>query len=608
VSIPEAPILDPAASAQRATKFRWVICGLLFYATTVNYIDRSIFGVLAADLQKAIGWRDYQYGLINAAFTLAYAIGFVLMGWLIDTVGTRIGYAIALSIWSFAGVCTSFAKSAAGFGAARFGLGIGEAGNFPAAIKTTAEWFPQKQRATATGVFNAGSNVGAILAPFLVPFVVIGWGLYRFNTVRIASGLPAISSADAAKPEYYGDVFRYGWPAAFFITPILAAIWIGLWLTLYRTPSKSRFPNQAELDFINSDSVAPAAAADPAGPPPPKVKWIHLLPHRQTWAFALGKFLTDPIWWFYLFWAGKFFSDTFGVNLKGLAGPLILIYVLADVGSIAGGWLSSNLIRRGWTPNAARKTAMSICAGLILPVIMAPLIPPDWKNANINYGMWMAATLIGIAAAAHQGFSANIFTTTSDMFPKRAISSVVGLGGLAGALGGMIMQAVAGVIKEVTGSYVVMFIIAGTVYVLAVGVIHLLAPKLARVTDEEFENATMPRLVTAALAGVMGFVIGVPLSYFFQSKSLSLSGLPKDFGANVATLPADILAKAHAAATHGFTFPEYAANVISGDIFKSLDHASLVPILVWTPVIAAATGVVLGAAVHGLIYRRRQTA
>jgi ACS family hexuronate transporter-like MFS transporter len=428
--------ISQARKPERATHFRWIICGLLFYATTVNYIDRGVFGVIAPTLQDPkvhlktpVGrWNDAEFGYINAAWPAAYAIGFLFMGRMIDAVGTRIGYAIAVSFWTLAAASHGLARTWVQFSICRFFLGLGEAGNFPAAIKTTAEWFPQSQRATATGIFNAGSNVGAILAPLLVPAVM----------------------------------YRWDWPQVFLITPILAIIWIILWLSIYRTPAEHPRVNREELELIQADPIYIAEKPVP---------WRELLPHRQTWAIMVGKFLTDPIWWFYLFWSGKFFHDKFDVQLKGLAGPLILIYVMADFGSIAGGWFSSMLMRRGWTANAARKTAMFTCALLVLPVCVAPVV---------NY-MWTAAALIGLAAAAHQGFSANIFTLTSDMFPKRAVGSVVGLVGLCGAVGGILMNAGSGLIKQATGSYLIMFCIAGTVYMAAMIILHLLAPRLTPV-------------------------------------------------------------------------------------------------------------------------------
>jgi ACS family hexuronate transporter-like MFS transporter len=411
-------------TGEKPTNYRWVICSLLFYATTINYMDRSVLNVLSSTLQKSIGWSNIQFGNINMAFAIAYTIGFFVMGWLIDRLGTRLVYAIALAFWTLAGASTAFARSAFQFGICRFMLGIGESGNFPAAIKTVAEWFPQRQRATATGVFNAGSNVGAILAPWLVPLVVIQFG---------------------------------GWPAAFFITPILAAIWIVLWLTIYKHPSVHPRINRAELELIQSDNVPVTGK---------KVKWREILPHRQTWAIMVGKFLTDPVWWFYLTWSGKFLSDRYGVDLKHIGPPLIIIYVMADFGSIGGGWLSSTLMKHGWTANAARKTAMFTCALAVLPVCLAPLSTK-----------WVAVFLIGIATSAHQGFSANIFTLTSDMFPKRAVGSVTGLAGFCGGVGGILIQFAAGHITQ-NHSYLSLFIIAGTVYLLAVTLIHVLAPRL----------------------------------------------------------------------------------------------------------------------------------
>jgi len=401
-----------------------VICGLLFFATTINYVDRGVLGVLAPTLQQTIGWSDAQYGDINAAFTLAYALGFVVMGWLMDRLGVRLGYAVALVFWSVAAAAHALASTAFGFGAARFFLGLGEAGNFPAAIKTTAQWFPRQERALATGVFNAGSNVGVIVAPILVPWLTLRWG----------------------------------WQTAFVATGLIGLLWLAFWLPLYRRPEDHPAVGPAELAYIQAEREPIAAP----------VRWRHLLPHRQTWAFSMGKFLTDPIWWFYLFWSAKFFNEKFGVDLKHIGPPLVTIYLLADVGSVAGGWFSSRLLRRGWTANAARKTAMLACALCILPVVYAPVTPH----------LWVAVALIGVAAAAHQGFSANLFTLTSDMFPQRAVGSVVGLGGMAGALGGFLMQLGAGRIKELTGSYFSMFVLAGTLYLGALLVVHLFAPRL----------------------------------------------------------------------------------------------------------------------------------
>jgi ACS family hexuronate transporter-like MFS transporter len=418
---------EQAAGTARIGWVRWVVCTLLFFATTINYIDRSVMGILAPTLRSEIGWTDGDYGVISAAFTLAYAIGFLFAGWFIDRVGTRVGYAAFLIAWSVAAAGHGLAATAVGFAIARFALGLGESGNFPAAIKTVAEWFPRRERALATGIFNAGSNVGAIIAPLVVPWLTLMWG----------------------------------WRAAFVVTGLVGLVWVFFWWPLYRKPSEHPRLRPEERAHIESD------------PPEPQVKiaWANLLKHRQTWAFAVGKFLTDAIWWFYLFWFPLFMADTFRFDLRTIGLPLVTVYLLADVGSVGGGWLSSHLLKRGWTPNAARKTAMLVCALLILPVAMAPRVD----------SAWLAVWLVGVAAAAHQGFSANIFTTTSDMFPKHAVGSVVGIGGFAGAMGGFLMNLGAGWFRENQGDYVTMFTIAGVVYLIALAAIHTLAPRLEAV-------------------------------------------------------------------------------------------------------------------------------
>jgi ACS family hexuronate transporter-like MFS transporter len=405
-------------------RVRWGICALLFSATTINYVDRSVLGVLAPLLRDEIGWTDYQYGNISAAFTLAYAIGFLFAGWFIDRFGTRIGYALYLIVWSLAAAGHALASTAIGFLIARFALGLGESGNFPAAIKTVAEWFPRKERALATGIFNAGSNVGAVIAPLVVPWLTLQWS----------------------------------WRAAFAVTGVAGLAWVLFWWPLYRKPSEHPWLGAGERSHIESDPPEPVLA----------VRWLELLRHRQAWAFAVGKFLTDSVWWFYLFWFPLFMADTFGFDLRTIGLPLITVYLLADVGSVGGGWLSSRLLKTGWSPNAARKTAMLVCALLILPVAMAPRVTNPW----------VAVWLVGVAAAAHQGFSANIFTITSDMFPKPAIGSVVGFGGFAGSMGGFLMNLGAGWFRQNQGSYVTMFMIAGMAYLIALACIHLLAPRL----------------------------------------------------------------------------------------------------------------------------------
>jgi ACS family hexuronate transporter-like MFS transporter len=410
--------------SRRTGSYRWIICALLFFATTINYVDRSVFGVLEPTLREKIGWTATEFGDINANFNLAYAIGFLFAGWMIDKLGTRIGYTISLVVWSLAAAAHALARTGSEFAAARFALGIGEAGNFPAAIKTVAEWFPRKERALATGIFNAGSNVGAILAPAVVPVIALRWG----------------------------------WESAFVATGLAGLFWVFFWWPLYRRPQEHPRLTPAELAYIESDPPDP----------PVKIRWVELLPFRQTWAFAIGKFLTDAIWWFYVFWFGKFMNEQFGVDLKAIGPPMITVFLLADVGSIGGGWQSSWLLRRGWTVSAARKTAMLTCALCVVPVVAAPLVQ----------NLWVAVLLIGLAAAAHQGFSANLFTLTSDMFPRYAVGSVVGIGGFAGAMGGYLMNRGAGRLKDMTGNYIVMFGIAASAYVTALLIIHLLVPRL----------------------------------------------------------------------------------------------------------------------------------
>lgn len=414
-------------AAARVGRYRWVICALLFFATTINYVDRQVLGILTTDpaFQSAIGWNEAEYGYVNTAFQVAYAIGLLVVGGLMDRFGTRRGYSLAIIFWSIAAMAHALARSPFSFGAARFALGLGEAGNFPAAIKTVAEWFPKKERAFATGIFNSGTNIGAIVAPLTVPF--------------IAS--------------------TYGWRWAFIITGAIGFIWLVFWLAMYRRPEEHPRLSAGELAHIQSDPPEPAT----------KIPWVQLLPHRQTWAFAIGKFLTDPIWWFYLFWLPKFLSKTYGLDISKIGLPLVVIYLIADVGSIGGGWLSSAMIKRGWSVNAARKTTMLICALCVVPIIFAS------QASNL----WVAVGLISLAAAAHQGWSANIFTTASDMFPRRAVGSVVGIGGMGGAIGGAIFASVAGNVLERTGSnYVPLFFVAGFAYLFALLVIHLLAPRL----------------------------------------------------------------------------------------------------------------------------------
>lgn len=408
-------------------RYRWVICALIFFATTINYADRQVLGILAPDLQKTIGWSEVEYGRIVLAFQAAYAAGLLIVGGLMDRFGTRIGYALSIAVWSIAAMAHALARTAFGFGAARFALGLSESGNFPAAIKTVAEWFPKKERAFATGFVNAGTNVGAIVAPLTVPWITV----------------------------------KFGWQWAFIATGAVGFLWLAFWLPLYRRPEEHPRLSQDELAYIQSDPPDSAS----------KIRWDRLARHRQTWAIALGKFLTDPIWWFYLYWLAKFLDKNYGITLSRVGLPLVTVYVIADLGSIGGGWLSSTLIKRGWTVNAGRKTAMLICALTVVPVMFAS------KASNL----WVAVVLIGVATASHQGFSANLFTMASDMFPRRAVGSVVGIGGMAGAVGGMLFAELTGQILEWTGSYVPIFVICGSAYLVALSIIQLLAPRLEAV-------------------------------------------------------------------------------------------------------------------------------
>ena len=445
-----AGVGDPTV---RVGHYRWMICALLFFAATVNYVDRQVLGLLKGTLQQEFGWNEIDYSWIVFSFQTAYAIGLLFVGRLMDRFGTKKGFTASIIVWSIAAVLHAFAVpigaataavlnlfgviststafvSVLGFIFVRFLLGLGEAGNFPASIKTVAEWFPKKERALATGIFNSGTNVGALATPLVVPKIVEYWG----------------------------------WWEAFIITGLLGFIWLAFWLVMYRKPEEHPKLSKAELDYIQSDPPEPVV----------KIPWARLFPHRQTWAFAIGKFMTDPIWWVYLFWLPDFLQKQHGLDIKSFGPPIAAIYIIADVGSIGGGYISSKLIKMGWTINKSRKTAMLICALAVIPIVIA----------STTSNLWLAVILIGIAAAAHQGWSANIFTIASDMFPKQAVGSVVGIGGMFGAIGGMCISPLVGYILQTTGSYVPIFIIAASTYLVALLVIHLLAPNLepARIT------------------------------------------------------------------------------------------------------------------------------
>jgi len=408
-----------------AGRFRWVICGLLFLGVTKNYMDRQVLGVLKGPLQSELGWNDVDYGNLVFTFQAAYALGMIFVGRLIDRLGTRIGYAVAMVFWSIASMAHAAANSFLTFAIARAALGFGEAGVFPASIKCVAEWFPKKERALATGIFNAGTNIGAILTPLFVPWIAL----------------------------------HLGWRWAFLFTGALGFFWLALWLALYRKPEEHPCCTESERKYIESDRAGAAAG---------RVPWARLLRYRQTWAFAAGKFMVDPIWWFYLFWIPDYLQREHGLRLTQIGLPILVIYLISDVGSIAGGWLSSGLIRRGFSVNAGRKWAMLVCAICVVPIGYAYRVS----------GLWPTTLLIGLAAAAHQGFSANLFTLTSDLFPTRAVGSVVGVGGMAGAVGGMIIAQVVGHLLQWTNSYMIPFFIAASAYLLALLLIHALSPKL----------------------------------------------------------------------------------------------------------------------------------
>jgi ACS family hexuronate transporter-like MFS transporter len=422
--------METASIPERTGRYRWAIIALLFFATTVNYIDRTMLGLLAPTLQTELNWNEDDYGNIVTAFQAAYALGFLFMGYVIDRFGPKIGYAIAITIWTVGHVAHGFGGSVASFMAARAVLGVGEAGHFPAVVRSSSEWFPQKERAYAIGWVNSGTTVGVILtAPTLWLFMQ-------------ALGL--------------------GWRETFIYSGAFGVVLLGLWLWLYSNPRESGKVSEGELKWIEHD-------------PPEKIEkigWSRIVRKREAWAFASAKFLTDPVWFLMLFWLPKYFSTTYDVDLKVVLLPMILMYLLSDVGSIAGGWFSSRLIQQGRTPNFARKVTMIIAGLCVLPLLFVTGVS----------NMWLAVLLIGIALAGHQAFSTNLLSIPPDMFPKRAVGSVIGLGGFAGGIGGMIMAKSTGLVLDATeGNYTIIFAMCTTVYFLAVAAIHLLSPRLAKV-------------------------------------------------------------------------------------------------------------------------------
>lgn len=427
---------------QQATgKYRWTICALIFFATTINYLDRSVISLLKTSLEKDFKWTESDYSDIVIAFQLCYATGLLIAGNLIDKAGTKVGYAISICIWSLAAMAHALVKNTIGFVFARSALGFSEAGNFPSAIKTVAEWFPKKERAFATGIFNSGANVGAIAAPLTVPFIVAKWG----------------------------------WQWAFIITGGVGFVWLIFWFLFYETPAKQKRLSKSEYNYIHSDADEKKQndEAEARG----RISWFKLFTLKQTWAFFLGKFLTDPVWWFYLFWLPAFLKAQYGIEGTAAALPVALVYTMSTFGSIFGGWLPLHFIQKGWQVYRSRKTAMFIYALCALPVVFAQL------SGSLN--MWFAVLIIGFAAAGHQAWSANIYTTVSDMFPKKAVASVIGIGGTAGALGGVIIAWLAGLLFDyykalgrIETGYYIMFIICGCAYITAWIVMHLLVPKM----------------------------------------------------------------------------------------------------------------------------------
>jgi ACS family hexuronate transporter-like MFS transporter len=424
--------------------YRWVICSLIFFATTINYLDRAVISLLKSDLSKDFHWNDGDYANIEIAFKIAYSVGLLFAGRLIDKLGTKMGYFFSTFLWSISAVCHAFVNSTLGFGVVRSALGLSEAGNFPAAIKTVAEWFPKKERALATGIFNSGANIGAIIAPLTVPFIAVTWG----------------------------------WQWAFAITGSIGFIWLILWWLFYEIPKRQKRLSETELVYINSDNehdLADKLITDK------KTSWLKLLSYRQTWAFSAGKFLTDPIWWFYLFWLPDFLESQYGLKGTAVALPVALVYTISTFGSIYGGYLPKSLIEKNWPVFKARKTAMLIYAFAVVPIIFAQIL------GSIN--MWLAVVIIGLAASAHQAWSANIFTTVSDMFPKKVVGSVTGIGGMFGSIGSVLLSLLVQkgmfvhyrAIHQIETAYYIMFFVCGGAYLLAWCIMHFLIPKMKSV-------------------------------------------------------------------------------------------------------------------------------
>ena len=428
---------------EKIGKYRWTICGLIFFATTINYIDRNVISFLKSTFTNDLGWTDGDYANVEITFKIFYALGMIGAGRIIDRLGTKIGYGIYTFLWSLVGVCTALVNSVAGFQIVRGALGLTESGNFPAAIKTVAEWFPKRERALATGIFNSGANIGAIVTPLCVPWIVT----------------------------------TFSWQWAFIITGLLGFVWLIFWMLFYEIPKKQKRLGTAELIYIESDKDEAVSSVDDGV----KVSWIQLLGFKQTWAFVLGKFLTDPIWWFYIFWLPDFFESVYKIKLTAASWPVAVVYIISTLGSVGGGWLPLYLIKKGWPVFKARKTSMLIYAFFVLPIFFALVL------GKIN--MWWAVLVIGIAAAAHQAWSANIFTTVSDMFPKKTTASVTGIGGMFGGLGGIFLSLFVQkqmfvhyrAINQIETAYYIMFAVCALSYLLGWVIMHLLVPKMKRV-------------------------------------------------------------------------------------------------------------------------------
>lgn len=445
-----APQKGELSLNEKVGKYRWTICTLIFFATTINYLDRQVISLLKEELEITFNWTEKDYSYIVIAFQLAYAIGMLIAGRLIDKVGTKIGYAVSITLWSIASVGHALVRSTVGFIVARSFLGISEAGNFPAAIKTTAEWFPKKERALATGIFNSGANVGAVVAPLTVPFIAAKWG----------------------------------WQEAFVITGSIGFIWLIFWFVFYEIPTRQKRLKKPEFEYIHSDlDEKDSVEALTTGVNPEQSKripWMTLLKYNQTWAFIVGKFLTDPIWWFYLFWLPAFLHAEYGLSGTEIAMPVAIVYTMSTAGSIFGGWLPMYFIKKGWPTFRARKFSMLIYAILVVPILFAQVLG--------SIDMWLAIVIIGVAASAHQAWSANIFTTVSDMFPKKTVASVTGMGGMAGALGGILIAYLAGIlfdyykgIGNIEFGYYIMFFVCGAAYLSAWLIMHFLVPRLKRI-------------------------------------------------------------------------------------------------------------------------------